>query len=110
MKKICFAIITGAIIVGPAFAYADTTSNANGNPGQVMQAWGLTGDQSAKIGPGASATDAAGFTITCPIWSYSGCYDLTKTDWYSHYMTNLGQTLKASGVAGQFPEFAYWTR
>lgn len=85
------AVVVAFGLAAPAFAAVDCTTDpsipvchqGNGNPGLIMNAWGLTGDQTPKFAPGASVDDGYGHTLTCPWWfPPAGCFDITKTAFY----------------------------
>jgi len=83
---------------------------SNGNPMEVYQPWGLIGLQTPTVKSGATFTDEAGNSDLCPAWYPSGCFDLTRTDYYRNEMKITTQSLNKIGQLNQFPQLSYWLR
>ena len=86
----------------------DNVNCDSGNPYLVMNAWGLTGNETPFVRIGEKITDEHGFSVTCDKASIGGCYDLTKTDYYRNQMFNLAKQIIATGQVSRFPMFSGW--
>jgi len=82
----------------------------NGDPMAVMQSWGLSGHSTPTVSAGTVVNDGYGISAVCPKWQPAGCFNLTTTNWYKQYMTNLAKQLLGNGFWVQFPQYKEWYR
>lgn len=78
----------------------------NGNPELVVNGFGVTNSQVPHVAPGASVSDAAGITDTCPIWYKMGCLDIFGTEVYKNQARFLAKQLQERGFA--LGKYVYW--
>lgn len=118
MKKIIsftFAIVFFAVA---GVSNADTCGAdplppcvSNGNPLQVMQAWGLTGANTKIVLPGTTIVDDGGLSVFCnPRVDVQGCSDLTGLDYYKNQQIATAKKLIETGRISQFPIFQFWVK
>lgn len=84
MKKILLSSALVLALAAPMASFAAVaTSTSNGDPNEVVQAWGLTGYKTPKV--------------SCESWMTRGvCQDISKTAYYLARLNPVGITfLKA---------------
>lgn len=96
------------LVISTVSVFDHTNPCEGSDPMAIVQAWGLTGHQTPMVRTGATVTDDAGMSDTCPTWyNVMGCFDLTHTNYYENQMRDIAQQTSKSGLH-YADNWSYW--